>query len=52
MASEIKNFCFHSGIQETPFEAMYKKKPNLDSNKVFGCSAFVHVEKGFRGKID
>ena len=26
MASEIKNFCFHSGIQKTPYEAMYKKK--------------------------
>ena len=48
MASEIKNFCFHSGIQKTPFEALYKKKPI----KVFGCSAFVHVEKSFRGKID
>ena len=52
MASEIKKFCFHSGIQKTPFEAMYKKKPNLESIKVFGCSAFVHVEKNFRGKID
>ena len=52
MASENKNFCFHSGIQKTPFEAMYKKKPNLESLQVFGCSAFVHVEKIFRGKID
>ena len=31
---------------------MYKKKPNLESIKLFGCSAFVHVEKNFRGKID
>ena len=52
MASEIKTFCFHSGIQKTPFEAMYKKKPNLESIQVFGCSAFVHVEINFRGKID
>ena len=52
MASEIKNFCFNSGIQKTPFEAMYKKKSILESIKVFGCSAFVHVEKSFRGKID
>ena len=29
-----------------------KKKPNLESIKVFGCSAFVHVAKSFRGKID
>ena len=52
MASEIKNLCFHSGIQKTPFEAMYKKKSILESIKVFGSSAFIHVEKGFRGKID
>ena len=49
MATEIKIFCFHSGIQKTLFEAMYKKKPNLESIKVFGCSVFVHVEKSFRG---
>ena len=47
MASEIKNICFHSGIKKTPFEAMYKKKPNLESIKEFGCSAFVRVEKKF-----
>ena len=52
MASGIKNFCLHSGIQKTTFEAMYKKKPNLEAIKVFGCSVFVHVEKSFRGKID
>ena len=52
MASEIKNFCFHSGIQKTPFKEMYMKKPKLESIKVFGCSTFVHVEKSFRGKID
>ena len=52
MASEMKNFCFHSDIQKKPFEAMYKKKPNLESIEVFGCSASVHVEKNFRGKID
>ena len=52
IASEIQNFCLLSGIQKTPFEAMYKKKPNLKSINVFGFSAFVHVEKSFRGKID
>ena len=37
MASKIKK----------SFEAMYKKKPNLDSIKVFDCSASVQVEKKF-----
>ena len=49
---DIIHSSFHSSIQRTPFEAMYKKKPNLESIEVFGCSAFVHVEKSFRGKID
>ena len=31
---------------------MYKKKLNLESIKLFGYSAFVHVEKNFRVKID
>ena len=31
---------------------MYKKKPKLDSIKVFACSAFVYVEKISRGKTD
>ena len=35
MASEIKNCCFHSGFQKTPFEAMYKKKPNLEPISVW-----------------
>ena len=52
MASANKNICFLSGIQKTPFEAMYMKKPNLESIKLFGCSTFVHVETSFRGKID
>ena len=52
MANEIKKFCFHSGIQKTPFGQCTKKKPNLESIKVFCCSAFVLVEKSFGGKID
>ena len=47
IASETKNFCFHSDIQKTLFESMYKKKHNLESVKVFGCSFFVHFEKSF-----
>ena len=52
MASGIKNFCFHSDIQKTTFEAMYKKKPNLEFIKLFGSSALVHVEKICPSKID
>ena len=51
MARENKNFCFHAGIQKTPFEAMYKRKLNLEAIKVFACSAFGHVQKSFQGMI-
>ena len=45
MSSDIKNFCYHSGIKRTPFEAMYGQKPNLESLKNFVCTAYVHIEK-------
>ena len=37
---------------EDALQAMYKKKPNLESIKVLCCSIFVRVEKSFGGKID
>ena len=31
MSNDIKNFCYHSGFKRTPFEAMYGRKPILES---------------------
>ena len=39
-----------SGI--TPYEAWYGTKPNLSSLRVFDCSAFAHVPKVERRKLD
>ena len=39
-----------SGI--TPYEAWYGTKPNLSSLRVFGCSAYAHVPKVERRKLD
>ena len=44
MSSDFKNFCYHSRIKRTPFEAVYGQKPTLESLKIFGCTAYVHVE--------
>ena len=50
MSNDIKNFCYHSGIKRTPLEAKFGQTPNLESLKMFGCTAYVHIEKSFRRK--
>ena len=42
----------HSALEKTPFELMYNEKPNLSFVKLFGCVAFMHIEKKFRKKLD
>ena len=37
---------------QTPFEAWYGKKPSVKHLRVFGCSAFTHVPKTERRKLD
>ena len=37
---------------KTPFEAWYGKKPNVNHLRVFGCSAYTHVPKDQRKKLD
>ena len=37
---------------KTPFEAWYGKKPNVNHLRVFGCSAYIHVPKDERKKLD
>ena len=36
----------------TPFEAWYGKKPTVSRLRVFGCSAYVHVPRDERKKLD
>ena len=42
----------HSAPEKTPFEMIYNEKPNLSFVKLFGCVAFMHIEKPFRKKLD
>ena len=52
MKKDFKIFCYNSWIKRTPFEAMYGQKPNIESLKVFDCTAYVHIEGSVRGKKD
>ena len=36
----------------TPHEAWYGKKPRVEHLRVFGCAAYVHVQKDERRKLD
>ena len=43
----VKNMLLHSALEKTPFEIIHKEKPNLSFVKLFGCVAFMHIEKHF-----
>jgi hypothetical protein len=36
----------------SPYEALTKRKPNLESFRPFGCLGMVHVHAGARKKLD
>jgi len=39
-------------VDKTPYEALNGSKPSIKHLRVFGCSAYVHVPKDERSKID
>ena len=41
-----------SALEKTLFEMKYNEKPNLSFGKLFGCVAFLHIEKQLRKKLD
>ncbi|MCO5552668.1 hypothetical protein L7F22_006184 [Adiantum nelumboides] len=49
----IKNRSPTHALQDmTPFQAYYGRKPTVSHFRVFGCSAFVHIPKEKRQKLD
>ena len=36
----------------TPYQAWYKKRPEVEHLRVFGSTAYIHVPKNMRGKLD
>jgi len=47
-ACYLKNISPHRRIQTTPYELWYKRKPNIEHLKVFGCLVYVHIPKEAR----
>lgn len=49
LAVRINNPAPTSAVQgKSPYEAFYGKKPDLSMLRVFGCLAYVHIQKDFR----
>lgn len=48
----IMNRGTSSGLNKTPSELWYGKKPNVSNFRVFGCMAYCHIPKECRGKFD
>ncbi|MCO5550055.1 hypothetical protein L7F22_003534 [Adiantum nelumboides] len=42
----------HALQDMTPFQAYYGRKPRVSHFRIFGCSAFVHIPKEKRQKLD
>ena len=48
----VRNRVWHSGACCIPFMVVHGAKPDLSRLRVFGCPAYVHVEKDSRRKLD
>jgi hypothetical protein len=45
----VLNRCPTSALKgRTPYEAAYKRKPNVSNLRVWGCTAYVHIQKDKR----
>lgn len=51
-ATYVLNRIAGSTVTTTPYETWYGKKPNIEHLRVFGSSAFVHIPKEDRQKLD
>ena len=50
-AAFVKNRVWDSGAQGIPFQLVTSTVPDLSFLRIFGCPAFVHIEKGSRRKL-
>lgn len=51
-ACYLRNRSMVSGLEKTPYEIFYKKKPNLEHIRIFGSVVMTHVPKEKRAKWD
>ncbi|KAK3014348.1 hypothetical protein RJ639_008941 [Escallonia herrerae] len=52
MLQQISSKKLLDGNDHTPFEALYKSKPNVNYFRVFGSICYVHIPKSNRTKLD
>ena len=53
VAGYLRNRSPSSGVGGiTPHQTLYGQKPCVGHLRVFGCTAFIHVPKDERGKLD
>jgi len=49
----VQNRCPTSALKNmTPYECAYKRKPNVSNLRVWGCTAYVHIQKDKRKKFE
>lgn len=51
-AAYLRNRVPGTAQNSTPYELFYGQKPDMSHLRVYGCKAFVYVEKGDRDKLD
>jgi len=52
-ATYIRNRCINSFLGNiTPFEALNNKKPSVKHFRVFGCTAYAHIPRDERSKLN
>ena len=52
-ATYIRNRCINSFLgNRTPFEALNNKRPSVKHFRVFGCTAYAHIPKDERSKLN
>src|SRR3989442_8275153 len=52
MYVHVCNCCATSTLTGcTPYELWYKHKPNISHLRIWGCNAYVHVQKDKRGQL-
>jgi transposase InsO family protein len=51
-ACVLRNLSPVAGLDTTPYEALYGRKPDLARARVFGCLAYIHVPHDLRDKLE
>jgi hypothetical protein len=51
-AVHIRNRIWSQGSHNIPYFAVTGNNPDLSNLRIFGCPAFVHIDKNIRKKFD